>query len=615
MLPSDFFIQAKYPDDSTHGHLTLDDEAVLNRIFFELYAEVSSRSNNKKENEKPYLNMSDGLRHAIPSEFFNPPHRQTVQTQRPKRSIARKKEKNSRKTLPADNLNLDEMLVSVFKEDPYKMSDDSPILKTLIKKLHDSGFNVDSDQSKWTLEAFEVVIRQTIESLSSRPASLNCYDYIRLKDEVGRVSELDDSFAETCQQLMRLIKEVDDAENSGEEYPVRHFPFDRIKCKSPWAYQCLRMMDEILYTTPSPIQSVSTDYNVLSPIHTMSGKIADACKKYGIEFQTVSEDALKKYYVTLRNLINVEFTGDFRKTYSNDGVYEYSSSHGHKYAKMRNSEQRVTAFKLCFSLSEARLMQSELQNIIDSQIARGLISGPEEFSKQFPLLNTLADIDKYNPKIALSRNLINSTSGKQTSSLYTLNYLPPEEPEVKMKVKAALIPSNPKAINIPLGEKAGTYLPISLNEQGLSWSLLAQNINNGLLYNLQPKDFGHSLTLSEIDSKQMILAPEENVIGLGDFYFDRKLCNVSITLTESGYKKLNQESDPLYPLVERFERDKSYSSRPKGIAYLSLYINDDFFEELHRLDRNKHIKDIAPQNIKDAYTAFLRRNKRKTCMR
>lgn len=603
-----FFAAAK-SSFATNLELNFEDEATLNRIFCELYAELDKK---RKANESSSISMT-GLRQCIPSDFFNPFRPQEVAIRRPRKNNGGAAK---RKCKFADPSTGDADLKKMFSDFVSHRSDESvdlDITATLIRKLEEAGFNVEGNPPETVYAIYKEFMRESIERITRRPASFNCYDYIRLKDEMMRLNNVSPEDALKCKKILALIAEVKQAEIDNPEYPVRPFPFDRVESKSPWAYQCLRMMDEILYTTPNAIPSVPTDENCLSSADTMQGRIESACRKYCIEYKNVSQDSLKKYFAYLRNLINVEFNGDFRKAYANDGVYEYHSSHGHKYAMMKNRRERVTAFKLCFSLSEARIMQREINSVIKLLLAKGYISGRDSFKAEFPLLATLADIDKYNPSALPGRKRLNSIDGKQSSSLYTLNYLPPEEPAVKEKVRKALESTPRLDINIESGHRQGTYSPISINEQGLSWSLLARDINSHKLYNIQPNEFGKNFTLCSHDNTSDIYFQhsqfEDNVIGLGDFHLDRDLCRIKLFLSGSGFEKLSQETDPLYPLIDKLDRvtDGYYCRHPKGVAYISVYVNDDFFEEVYRLDRNKHIEDIAPEDVKSGYVDFLNR--------
>ena len=162
-------------------------------------------------------------------------------------------------------------------------------------------------------------------------------------------------------------------------------------------------MDEILYTTDS-----------LVDVNNMILKIKSACIKYGIQRDAnkeITQDTLKKHFATLRNLINVEFTGGFRKAYARD-VYE-RAKHGHRYGLMKNTDTPVTAFKLCFSYSEAMTMRSELIAVINRLKNNGYIDNTEEFGTEYPMLFAMSNISDYNPSTRQGREQVNSINEKQ----------------------------------------------------------------------------------------------------------------------------------------------------------------------------------------------------------
>ena len=166
-----------------------------------------------------------------------------------------------------------------------------------------------------------------------------------------------------------------------------------------------------------------------------------------------------------------------------------------------------------------------------------------------------------------------------------------------------------RAVTIPDGNKKGTYIPIAINREGLEWSLLARDVETGLLHQIKSIDFGSKCTIGGKESYNKFVEPEINIIGLGDFSFSRKPCKISVDLNAKGFKKLHEKSDPLFPLIVKFEKEKYYSRNPEGIVHFLVYVNDDFLEELSRLDRNKYVKDIYSDDVDILveYEAYLRR--------
>ena len=102
--------------------------------------------------------------------------------------------------------------------------------------LRDLCFGIPSDFFRKPTVSKSYVNKRKETLYAHRPAALNCYDYIRLKDEVERVRAIVADFDAQCKTLICLIGEVEKAEMDNPRYPIRPFPFSNVKSKSPWAY-------------------------------------------------------------------------------------------------------------------------------------------------------------------------------------------------------------------------------------------------------------------------------------------------------------------------------------------------------------------------------------------
>ncbi len=373
MIPSLFFALSKGKEVDSSDYLTDEEEIQLNHIFLNLYSSLREK--------RPAGTDAESLEEMV-------------------RYVKK---------------------AAMGKEAPEELLDD------LMADLDRAGFKMKDQDPQTVLWVLMMYMEETVRNLSKRPGALNCYDYVRLKDEVSRLTQLTDSFRIYCRTLRRLIKEVEEAERDTPEYPVRPFPFRDVKSKKPYTYQCLRMLDEILYTVPQPVITISTDfYSGLC----MEDLLRRQCRRYGIEYRKLSKDEYKRLFVILRNLIRVEYTGDDRQAYANDGVYEYNGSgNGHKYARMRNGDQPVTAFKLCFSFAEAMRVKNEMGSVIDAMLRNGEIQDRNSFRQAFPMLTAFAEIDSYDPSTPQGRDRLLSTTAKEKASLYLLRYrsAPPSE--------------------------------------------------------------------------------------------------------------------------------------------------------------------------------------------
>lgn len=605
MIPSLFFAERKHPKNP---NLKMEEEACLHQIFYELHGELeeikSKRGKKSSYDYKPSLRSQD-LNKALPSGFFDqydmPLYDEDFESTKiaAKKKVGRPK-KEVHVNLPSTGCkDLDEMYKDVF-EKKLPLSENRELMARLVSKLNAAGFKVDGCSDKQVRDAFRMLIEETIERIKNRPASLNCYDYVRLKDEIKKLADFPEvDIHKDCPTIMGLIKEVEDAEAGYGDYPIRPFPFDKVKDRSSWPYQSLRILDEILYTAKYPLNTIQ-----------IQSEIRAKCDEYGISYKTVSVDSLKKQFSTLRSMINVEYTGGFRKAYQRD-VY-VRAMHGHKYDLMRGGDQPVTAFKLCYSRSEAIKIQSEINKVLDRLIDEGLVPHRNEFAEEYPLLATMAQIESYDPALKERSPKLMSYDGKQNSSIYILNYLPPVKPTIKRKVEQALKAEPVKIISIEKGEKQGKYLPIILKEQGLDWALLARDVETGLLHQIAPSDFGSQFSLEDSDPVHFFKEPGEDLngmIGLGDLYFGRKRYRITIGLTKKGYEILQGDSHPLYPLIKNIFSTDEKNNPCEGVAEFDVFVNDDFLEEIYRLDRKRQIVDLYSKEvaIKDEYLRFLKR--------
>ncbi len=116
-----------------------------------------------------------------------------------------------------------------------------------------------------------------------RHASLNCYDYLRLKEEMNLLADTVGlrHIKMYCPTLIRIYEEA--VRNEEDEYPGRHLPYNRIggiRAGSDKRYQCLRMMDEILCSNSSDEYFTNEE---------MEAKIKELAKSRKIEFRQAKE--------------------------------------------------------------------------------------------------------------------------------------------------------------------------------------------------------------------------------------------------------------------------------------------------------------------------------------
>lgn len=607
MIPSFFFAESKHP---ANPNLSSEEEMVLNQIFCEMHAEVKEIMEINKKRKASYnieesLGSND-LFEALPSDFFDEQPLFCDQfcgniSLSSKKKVGRpRKGEEKAMTLPSTgDEDLDAMFFDVFKGN-LNHNDNRNLMASMISKLETAGFKVEDQDPKDVMRIFQMYMEETIERITRRPASLNCYDYVRLKDEMrelGNLAGID--IKRYCPTIMRLIAEVEEAEKIHPEYPIRNFPYDKVKSRSPWGYQCLRILDEILYRATKPLST-----------QEIKSEIRKKCEEYGIRCSEVNANSLKKYFMTLRNMIRVEYNGDFRKAYDRD-VFE-NAWHGHRYDTMINGDKPVTAFKLCFTRSEAKKIQNEINHLFDVLVESKRVSDCNEFADEYPLLAALANIDSFNPDSDQRHPQLMSSNGKQNSSIYILNYLPSVAVKTKKKIDSAFKSQRPKTISIVSGVKEGKYFLLALKEQGLAWAVLARDVHTGLLHLISPSELGNVFSIEDCDPQYYFLEPKEcekGMVGLGDFCYGRERCLISVGLTKSGYDVLSKSTHPLYSLKRRVFKTYEKPHPCVGVMEFDVYINDDLLEELYRLDKKRYLSDIYSEDnkIKEAYLDYLRR--------
>lgn len=498
----------------------------------------------------------------------------------------------------------------LFSEINHKLKSESECEK-VIAALNENGFMVHSDDIRDIVNVC-VIVRSNFgimpskklprtkytggqhfedQMLKCRHASLNCYDYDRLKEEVEQLKMLigDDMFCRKCSTLNHMLREAQD----DGDYPGRHLPFEQLSVKDNWLYQALRIMDKILSTSAYRIKD-----------DDMRRLITNKAQEYGVLQsrwdKSVSGSALKNYYQILANMINVERTRGNKIKYERE-VYEKDRL-GHRY-KMYKDGVRLSAFTFDISLREANYLRKEMESL-----AQECFANYEVFTEMFPLLSMMGRMEEIALDSQSNRNLLFELGD---SDLKSINYYPAQYYEVKKKVEQAL------ALKLPISVKNGRgwepVMPISIKEQGDRWALMAITPKTKEIRVLSPEMLAQSFAdFPELDCDEMVSRAQRQMIGTAPL-LKKHPCDIVLTLTPAGLKDVNSKLSVFRDLdfrvmaykKGRSDQDDALQIEKENVE-LSIYLNKDFLSEIYRLDCAGKFITMTPSDVLEAYKEYFK---------
>ncbi|MCM1163932.1 MAG: hypothetical protein NC339_06775 [Muribaculaceae bacterium] len=479
-----------------------------------------------------------------------------------------------------------------------RISDD---LKTLVvENLANNGYSFSTDDFSDIIRVARKIRnnrkKEECDISTYRQASLNNYDYERLKAEYSELSCVTgESTSECLPVLSSIIREAKSGED--DDYPGRHLDFSNIKGRTAWRYQCLRIMDEKLYTTET---AVSDD--------EMSDYIIDKANKLGILIDNAKtsnlNNRLAKNYVILDQLISVEHNAGCRQDYESN-VY-CRGRRGHIYNTVSpDSHERVTAFKVVYTYYEAIAIKKELEAVI----AKFFNGDIEKFSENYPLLASLYNFDKI-----IESHLANKQKTNKYYDAIVVNYLPVDKAELKKTIENVI--ATGQTITIRENGIETNFRPIKINKKGRKWALLAKDVATRVLSQITPERLANA-TLNAtkwiFDANDDEESFEDGIIGLGSLY-DGTPKKVTLSLTQRNTEIDIVRNSMLFKQLKPVTTD-SYIKRnnyeDSGTEFLTIictvYINDDFFKEVFDFDTNGHLIDIGPDDVRSSYASYFER--------
>lgn len=481
---------------------------------------------------------------------------------------------------------------------------------SIITALQSAGFNVNEN------DFIDIIqIARTVRNNNGTPkrssfnpdqefrhASLNCYDYDRLKSEMKDLAEAVGygALEENCSTLMKIVREAAEGEMENgkpKPYPGRHLPFNKIMGRSSWRYQCLRLMDEILCTSQYHLDynEMVTEIRKKAKEYNISGKSTKYKGMVDIDNIPISETSLKKYYVNLSELINVEHTHGKKKKYNRD-VYE-DGVRGHLYKKYKG-DIRLRAFTVDISVQEAVHLREEIGVLRVKHFG----DNKDYFAEHYPLVSMLG----YMEELSLdddAANLVNQLTG---TDIATVNYKPSEFLALKNKVQQIIDSKMP--VGVKKGDDWELLIPLSIKEDKDKWVLLAKEPDSPTLRLITPDIILHTIP-SEID--ELITyewnAPDtDRLIGIGKLLKEEPY-QVTLELTDAGIEDINSKDSVFFPLKPRTDRMSlmSFGRYSRGTrASFKVYINEDFLSELFRLDKTAKLISVEPMEINELYERY-----------
>ena len=444
-----------------------------------------------------------------------------------------------------------------------------------------------------------------------RHGALNNYDYERLKKETDLLKKRigDDKLKASCPTLIRIIEETEATKD--DPYPGRHLPFDKVTGRTAWRYQCLRIMDEKLYTTESGVSDLEMQQHIFSECEKLGIDLPPEIQTQGCLFnELMLENVLKKNYVILNELISVENTHGDKDKYARDS-YE-KGRRGHKYKKVTtdpNRDERVTAFKVVFSYKEALALEKELGLLLQLSFPASYF-----FISEFPLLSAFV----YPNTMRTEMRKRNETfiKGVSHTDLFIINYYPFKQLPIIDKIDDAI--RNNQLIKIGSGSRLEIYKPLRIRRGLNKWAVVAMDVNDLSLKQIHASRFYIDFSCIEPENLKEEYTPMEYdnlIVGLSDF-INNNPWNITITVTESGKENIVSKDSPLYELkLEVLPlHGKFYTKEKRAKLKFNAYINEDLFKAFYKLDRNGYLIDITPNEVKHMYMDhYLRQTGKEWC--
>lgn len=546
-----------------------------------------------------------------------------------RRIIAKKNEKERKKTLEEEIFRIYNIILNILGGDKFKVSTrynwDDIEKSNIIRELQCEGYRVDYfdfydiikiaesvKENKTFTKPFELKKGENF-----RHASLNCFDYERLKDEMRCLETIIGitKIKKECKTLYNIYMEALNNENS--DYPGRHLPYNRIggiRSDSAQRYQYLRMIDEILCS--------NTD-NRFFTFEQMEAEIRKLAKYYGIQYQknrmqnwidfenySFTPSQFKHAYNILKQLICIEHTSGKTTTYERN-VFDteqksdatsgkFKESGALRYKTLTNGRKRLSAFTVDISVHEISLLRKEIGTVR----AKYFGDERENFASMFPLIATLG----YTEEIALDQDF-----GEEM--LYDINqtdlklvvYKSLKYAELKKKIKEVISLQLP--ISIKKGDEWQTVYPMSIKEDSGKWTVIAkaENINRPIL--ISPEILEQTFeTHSESFKVDGSFKIENHFIGTGDFIMDDPQ-DIVLELTYAGMKEVDNKKSvfmDLSPTIEWTFKRKTDGYRRAGLIRLNhVYINEDFLHAVFRLDCTGKLRSIEPECVRSLYKDYF----------
>lgn len=360
--------------------------------------------------------------------------------------------------------------------------------------------------------------------------------------------------------------------NDSSIYPGRHLPIAHIEVQNVWRYQCLRIMDQILYTAAGAL----SDKEMIAQVKAV------AQHDHHIDPKPLGVSTLKNLYPALSDLILATTTGGMREKYGKT-VYR-RGVRGHVYA-----DPRPMAFAVDITLGEIALIEREVQKLIVTSFS----GNREHFQQRYPLLAAMG----YLREIVLDKNSDLTCKLRYDAPLATINYRPGAHAAVRRHIEA-MMQKGVTHFTAHTSQGSIVIMPREFRAHNGRWALIAAVPATGSLQVFDPDDIDidgpHSEATDIADT--LPADAEDHIIGLSPLWSDQ-LVTVTLSLTRpNSWQSEKQTTSGVTNFVNT--RLGSLGTPDKyGCVTFQVYLNDDFFEELMRMDRNCHIDRIEPPAV------------------
>ena len=536
-------------------------------------------------------------------------------------------EEDRQRTLEEKTFQLYDTVLEIFGGDKFKISTSYNCTdeekSNILTALRCHGYHVTEDDFFDIMRVAKVVrdkkyFRNPIrlnDGENFRHASLNCYDFARLKKEMGILESIIGIFKikTHCHTLYRIYMEALNNENS--VYPGRHLTYKKIggiKPPSAQRYQILRMIDEILcsnihdkfYTR----EELEAEINKLAK----SKDVQFSRNKQWIDFENYSftDTQFNKSFFILKQLISIEHTAGKTTAYERD-VFDTIKEKGSPSGKFKNrgavrykkqaNGTRLSAFTVDIAVQEINCLRKEIGTIR----AQFFNDDRDRFASMFPLISALG----YTEELVLDQEsddeeILNDIS---ETDLKLIVYKSLKYTELKKKVKEVISLRLP--ITIKKGDDWQTVYPIGIKEYSGKWTVIAkaENISRPILISPEVLDQTFE-TYTESFAEDSSVRIEDHFIGTGDFIMDDPQ-DVVLELTDSGMKEFERKRTGLLslsPTINRTLKRKIDNCRKAGdVCFKQVYINEDFLKEIFDLDRTAKLRSIEPECVRNLYESYF----------